>query len=94
MTKQRKKDPIPEDVSREELAQFWDTHSVADYRDELKPVQVRFSGRKFSEPITIRFDQEALHVAREEAGKKGIGVTTLIRMWAYEQINRIRQAQA
>jgi predicted DNA binding CopG/RHH family protein len=91
MTKQHKKDPIPEEVSREELAHFWDTHSVADYRDELKPVEVRFT-KKFSEPITIRFEQEALQTIREEAGKKGIGATTLIRMWAYEQINRIRQA--
>lgn len=91
MTKQHKKDPIPEDASREELARFWDTHSVADYRDELKPVEVRFT-QKFSEPLTIRFDREALQHLREVAGKKGIGATTLARMWVYEQLERIKQA--
>lgn len=91
MMKQHKKDTIPQDVSREELAQFWDTHSIADYWDELKPVEVSFA-KKISEPITIRFDHEALKIVRQEARQKGIGAGTLIRMWAYEQINRIKQA--
>jgi predicted DNA binding CopG/RHH family protein len=87
MTKQHKKDPIPQDVSREELAHFWDTHSIADYKDELKPVQVRFT-KKFSEPVTIRLDQEILQKVRQEASEKGIGATTLIRMMIYEQYSK------
>lgn len=90
MTKQPKKDPIPVQVSREALARFWDTHSVADYRDELKPVQVRFA-KKYSESITIRFDQDALQIVRKEANKKGVGATTLIRMWVYEQLDHLKQ---
>jgi hypothetical protein len=43
MTKQPNRDPIPKGGSREALAEFWDTHSLADYRDELQPLQVHFS---------------------------------------------------
>lgn len=28
-----KKDPIPPNVNRQELARFWNTHSVANYTD-------------------------------------------------------------
>lgn len=88
------KDPLPrKDASREALARFWDMHDLADYADELKPVQVHF-GKKFSEPITVRLDRETLQTLRQEANKKGIGATTLIRMWVYEQVNHLRQAHA
>ncbi|MHB8575587.1 MAG: CopG family antitoxin [Dehalococcoidia bacterium] len=37
------RDPIPEFASREEEARFWDTHDLADYWDEFKPVRVQFA---------------------------------------------------
>jgi hypothetical protein len=43
MTKKLKKDPIPRNASREELAKFWDTHDFTDYLDELKPIKVTFA---------------------------------------------------
>lgn len=91
MTKQHK-DSIPQDVSREELARFWDTHSIADYWDELKPVEMKFA-KNLSEGITIRFDPKTLQTLREQADRKGIGATTLIRMWILEHLNRSEQKQ-
>ncbi len=84
---------IPEFKNLEEEAQFWDTHSFTDFEDEFKPVQVHFV-RKFTQPITIRFDQATLQTVRDEASKKGIGANALIRMWVYEQISRLKQAHA
>jgi predicted DNA binding CopG/RHH family protein len=85
MTKQLK-DQIPgKNASRSEIADFWDTHSVADYWDELKKVQVQFA-KNLSEGITIRFDPQTLQSLREEAHKKGVGATTLIRMWVKERL--------
>src|SRR5438093_1409195 len=78
-TRMKPKEPIPEFRSREEEAQFWDTHSFADYWDEWKPVKVRFA-RNLSEGITIRLDSGTLATVRERAHKLGIGPTTLIRM--------------
>ncbi|HLZ69391.1 MAG TPA: CopG family antitoxin [Dehalococcoidia bacterium] len=92
MTKRDRSTPerIPAFASREEEAAFWDTHDVTDYLDELRPVKVHFA-RNLSEGITIRLDAETLATLREQAHKKGIGPTTLVRMWILERLESSRQ---
>lgn len=86
MKKIKKRDPIPgKSATRAEVAEFWDTHSAADYWDELKPITVRFA-RNLSDGITIRFDQKTLSKLRQEARQKGMGPTTLARMWVMERL--------
>jgi predicted DNA binding CopG/RHH family protein len=36
--------------------------------------------------LTIRFDEQALEELRKLASEKGLGVTTLIRMWVLERL--------
>lgn len=84
-TKTTKK--IPVFSSREEEAKFWETHNIADFMDELKPVKVRFA-KNLSEGITIRFDQPTLNKLREIANDKGLGPTTLARMWILEHLRQ------
>lgn len=79
----RTKSRIPEFQSREEEAEFWDTHDIADYQDELKPIRARFA-KNLSEGITIRLDPKTLDELRSLAKEKGIGPTTLARMWILE----------
>ena len=79
------KEPIPEFGSREEEARFWDTHDMADYWDEFKPVKVRFA-KNLSEGLHIRLDPETMNQLRSEAAHKGIGPTTLARMWIKERL--------
>ena len=76
---------IPEFSSREEEAAWWDTHDVTEYLDELKPARARFA-ENLSEGITIRLDPETLGSLREQAKAKGIGPTTLARMWILERL--------
>lgn len=76
---------IPEFKSREEEAEFWDTHDLTDYWDELKPARVRFA-KNLSEGITIRLDRGTLDQLRSRAREKGIGPTTLARMWILERL--------
>jgi predicted DNA binding CopG/RHH family protein len=78
---------IPEFASIEEEAAFWDTHSTADYEHEFKPVRVRFA-KKLSEGLTIRLDPDTLEKVRAEAHERGIGATTLIRMWVLEHVRK------
>jgi predicted glycoside hydrolase/deacetylase ChbG (UPF0249 family) len=86
MTIKTHRDPLPgKNVSREELAKFWDTHSIADYLDVLKPVRVRVA-KNLSEGITIRFDEQTLSKLRKKAENKGIGPTTLARMWILDRL--------
>ena len=76
---------IPEFRSRQEEADWWDTHDITDYLDELRPVKVRFA-KNLSEGITVRFDPQTLRALRAEAKKKGMGPTTLARMWIMERL--------
>ncbi|MSQ06454.1 MAG: hypothetical protein EXR46_04540 [Dehalococcoidia bacterium] len=78
---------IPEFASIQEEAQFWDTHSTADYEDEFKPVQVRFA-KNLSQGITIRLDTVTLDKVRALAKSKGMGPATLIRMWVLERLQQ------
>lgn len=61
MIERNKKSRIPDFATREEEAAFWDSHDIADYEDELKPVKVRF-GKKLSEGFTVRFDLDTLDI--------------------------------
>lgn len=76
---------IPEFASREEMAEWFDTHDMADYQDEFKTVKVRFA-KKLSEGINIRLDDETVAALRSQAPEKGIGPTTLARMWIMERL--------
>ncbi len=80
---------IPSFKSIEEEASFWDTHDTADFEDEFKPVQVHF--KNLSQGITIRFDAQTLETLREQAHDKGIGATTLARMWIVERLKGEKQ---
>jgi hypothetical protein len=92
MTKQHKKDPIPHNASREELAKFWDTHDFTDYLDEFEPVKVKFA-KNLSEGVTVRLDPETLDKLHTQAKKKGMGTTTLIRMWLLEHMEEQEKKQ-
>ena len=78
---------IPNFKNKEEEAKFWETHSVSEFLDELKPVKVKFA-KKLSEGITIRFDKLTLNKIREVAHERGIGPTTLARMWILDNLKR------
>jgi len=77
---------IPEFSSYEEEARWWETHNLADYQDEFKTVRARFA-KNLSEGIHVRLDPETLKRLRREANQKGIGPTTLVRMWVMEQLH-------
>lgn len=63
---------------------------MADFQDEFKPVKAKFA-KNLSEGITIRFDQPTLNQLRKIAHEKGLGPTTLARMWILEQIKQQKQ---
>lgn len=83
--KDRTKNKIPGFTNSEEEANFWETHNVSDFLDELKPVKVRFA-KNLSEGLHIRLDPNTLTKLREQSREKGIGPTTLVRMWILEQL--------
>lgn len=76
---------IPDFATREEAAEWWDTHDITDYLDELRPVKIRFA-KRLSEGLTVRLDLETLEELRNRARQMGIGPTTLARVWILERM--------
>jgi predicted DNA binding CopG/RHH family protein len=76
--------PMPPFKTLEEEAAYWDTHSPVDELNEHAVVAVH-RGQK-SETLTIRFDPQDLAELREQADERGMGPTTLVRMWVLEHL--------
>jgi len=76
---------IPRTDSIQELAQFWDTHDVTDFQDELEEVtDTVFEREKTCE---IRLHPKELELVEGIAKSEGIGLTDLIRKWVLEKIH-------
>ena len=86
----RRKSRIPVFKNREQAARWFDTHDMADYQDEFKTVRAQLA-KNLSQGITIRLDPQTLAEVRARARQKGIGPTTLIRMWIMERLTRADQ---
>ena len=86
-TEQETKSRIPDFKSREEEAEWFDTHDMADYQDEFQTVRARFA-KNLSEGLNIRLDKETLASIRTKAQEQGIGPTTLVRMWILEHLRQ------
>ena len=80
---------IPKFKTLEEESEFWDTHSVADYWDELGVVDSPLvDARPPKKLISIRLDTALIDAAKRIARTKGIGYQTVLRMWAYDGLAR------
>ncbi len=77
---------LSQPTSYEEEAAFWDAHDTTEFEDEMRPARVRFA-KNLSEGITVRLDSETLTLLRERAHSRGIGPTTLIRMWILDRLH-------
>ena len=88
---------IPDFQSREEEAEFWDTHDFTDYLDESWPVQIQvgdeFRARvearaaaRAQDRLTIRLDRADRAALDREARARGIGPSTLVRMWIKDHL--------
>ncbi len=79
------KDVLPEDFQTlEELSDFWDTHSSADYEDVMEPVeaQIDLSSSKVYCPVA----KDLLRQVRRQARQQGVSTETLINLWLQEKL--------
>lgn len=70
----------------EEIARFWETHSSADYWDELEPVEDAEIVRAKREVVALRLDRPLLEQVKAIAAAKSLGYTTLLRVWIKEKL--------
>lgn len=69
----------------EEVAEFWETHSSADFWDELEPVDVEIV-RPEREVVALRLDKPILEQVKAIAAAKSLGYSTLLRIWIKEKL--------
>jgi hypothetical protein len=78
---------IPSFQNIEEEAEFWDTHSFTEFDEELVSIGVS-EGRKLSDPLSVRLDQDDRVELNRRARDIGVGPSTLVRMWVKERLNQ------
>lgn len=84
MDESRVKDPIPENFeSLEAAAEFWDTHSLADYWDEMTEVQIEVTAPRRHR---VAIEPELWEKIAAQARAKGISVETLVNVWLAERV--------
>ncbi len=85
--KKRVIDPVPHFTSHAEEAAFWDAHSLADYWDTWKDVDIVFDLEKpREESLIVRFQKGFKKALAKIARRKGLNVSTLARMWLMEKL--------
>jgi len=77
---------IPEFATREEETEFWDTHDFTDFLDETRSVTFQVS-KNLSDGLTVRLDPKDREALDQLARDKGIGPSTLVRMWIRERLH-------
>lgn len=84
---------IPAFQNIEEEAGFWDTHDTTDFPDEFQPVEVTVR-LELAERLTLRLDRADRDALTRYAKQKGIGPSTLARMWVKEHLQQAAEAEA
>jgi len=82
---------ISKSKTLEEMAEFWDTHSLADYADQIDEVEMTFepSARRTS----IGVDPDLLVELREIAKKRRISTQTLVNLWLSQRVEKLKTHQ-
>lgn len=84
------KTKIPEFKSVREEALFWDSHSIADFMDETRKVEVTYAPKKEAKKsITIRMAPSVKREVEKRADHYDISPSTLIRMWVVESLKKV-----
>jgi hypothetical protein len=80
-----RRDPMPENFDTlEEFWQFWDTHSTADYEDDMEPVDVEVD--LISSKVYCPVAKDLLQEVRIQARRQGVSTETLINLWLQDKL--------
>ncbi len=81
------RDLIPQFETLEEIAEFWDTHSTADYDDLTREVKFEVSLHKHgAEAPSITLLPELGETLEALAKARGVSLETLVNVWLTEKV--------
>jgi predicted DNA binding CopG/RHH family protein len=76
---------IPETDSIEELAQFWDTHDLTDFEDQLEKVTEPVFQRGV-ESVAVPLQPHEVQAVKRIAESQGVDYIALIQGWVLEKL--------
>ncbi|MDE2786364.1 MAG: CopG family antitoxin [Chloroflexota bacterium] len=79
------KKTIPAFTTREEEAEFWDSHDIADYWDDLKPVTLK-ANDDVGMAFLIRLDANQFSQLLRLADEQGVAFDALASEWVVERL--------
>ena len=79
---------IPKFKSDKELAKFWDTHSLADFEEDLTTAKGVVFVKPDRQIVSLRLDRKVVNTIKTLAARKGIGYSSLVRMWLLENVRQ------
>lgn len=83
-----KRDLLPGSLaSTEEIVEFWDTHSTADYEDEMERVFFDIDLRE--EIFTVALVPELADSVGRQAKARGVTTETLVNLWLAERLRTV-----
>lgn len=86
---------IPAFHNVEEEAEFWDTHDITDYLDDLDQVEVRVSPHLTSEfRYIVQLSREEHDELERQAGAQGSSPSALLHRFVREQLERQARPEA
>ena len=85
----RERDPIPEFETLEDIAEFWDTHSTADYDDITHEVHFEVNLKRLDESMSVSLLPELSQTLAILARDRGISLETLVNVWLTEKVLEI-----
>ena len=85
------RDPIPSSDNIQELAEFWQTHSVADYEDLMERIPGPLLVRKNSVKVPLKSGEA--RTLQKMADAEGLTTAELIHAWVAEKITRHKNAK-
>ena len=78
---------IPDTDSIRELAEFWDTHDVTEFGDELEEVTEPVFARRTTNAVTVPLSASERKAIQDIAASQGIDEAALIRAWVQEKLH-------
>ena len=87
MKKKKLKFPDFNKMTYEEEANWWDTHDLGDYWDQMKEVDMVFDLEKpKEETLILRLQKDTKEKLEKVAKKKGVNVSSLARLWLTQRL--------
>ncbi|MCI0697318.1 BrnA antitoxin family protein [candidate division KSB1 bacterium] len=90
----RERDPIPEQFSGfDELANFWETHDLTDYEDQLQEVDYKVA-RKPTRQFVVTLSDELTKALWKATHREGVSMQTLVNLWVQERLQQYQTASS